>query len=398
MAREIGQVDARLREGGFDPGAPPEQALATLTALRGTAGVTDAMVARAAGEISTPGAAALLLEMEARASGPLRREIRRALFKLRQRGVEPPATAMAAASATTVAPVTAAGELGLSGLLSPADAAGMRIVWLLKARGAGGLRRLWGLVSESEGLVGATLETLSRKEYRADRAELERRAGTPLVEADWRLVDFILCEAYRRTPEQRRGRVGNFLVIRTELIPGAPPVEFHHPVYDELATAIATDPSVELMQEPDVAGYKLPAGAIKPYADEVNNLRQSVIVLSRVQQEERVGTVVERAIIELLAGDIAYRLRRHLEDTAYFFAHSAKPSPAGWAAAAAARIRDGAELKRIAFFQSFMRGQLGAILAEQQEQTREEPRLIMTPAEAMRARQAAQARMRGRAR
>jgi len=45
-----------------------------------------------------------------------------------------------------------------------------------------------------------------------------------------------------------------------------------------------------------------------------------------------------------------------------------------------------------------MRAQLGAILAEQQEQTPAEPRLIMTPAEAMRARQAAQARMRGRSR
>ena len=393
MARETSQVDARLSEGGFDPGAAPDQALATLRSLRGAAGVTDTMIARALGGIASPGAAALLVEMEARASGALRREIRRALFKLRQRGVEVPAAA--APAAPLPAP---ASETGLTALLSPADAAGARIAWMLKARGGGGLRRLWCLVSESEGLVGATLETLTRKEYRADRAEIERRAGTPLADADWRLVDFILCEAYRRTPEERRGRVGDFLVIRTELVASAPALEFRHPIYDELAAQVAADPAVDLMQEADVAGYKLPAAAIKPYADEVNSLRQSVIVLNRMQQEERVNTVVERALTDLLSGDIAYRLRRHLEDTAYFFAHSGKPVQAGWAAAAAARIRDGAELKRIAFFQSFMRAQLGAILAEQQEQTPAEPRLIMTPAEAMRARQAAQARMRGRSR
>jgi hypothetical protein len=43
-----------------------------------------------------------------------------------------------------------------------------------------------------------------------------------------------------------------------------------------------------------------------------------------------------------------------------------------------------------------MRAQLGAILAEENEQRREEPRLIMTPAEAMRAQQAARARQRAR--
>ena len=392
MAKEkTSQIDARLREGGFDPGAAPEQAVAALRALRGTADVTDTMIAQALGGVVAPAAAALLVEMEAGATGATRREIRRALFKLRQHGVEVHATGIA----TALVPV---GDSGLTGLLSPADAAGARIAWLLKARGGGGLRRLWCLVSESEGLLGATLEPLTRKEYRADRAEIERRAGTPLVDADWRLVDFVLCEAYRRTPEERRGRVGNFLTLRTELVASAPVLDFRHPIYDELAAQLATEPSADLMQEADIAGYQLPADLIKPYAEEATNLRQSVIVLSRMQQEERVTTVVERALAELLVGDLAYRLRHHLEDTAYFFAHSGKRAQAGWAAAASARLRDGADLKRSAFFQAFMRAQLGAILAEEREKRAEEPRLIMTPAEAMHARQAAQARMRGRSR
>jgi hypothetical protein len=392
MAKETSQIDARLREGGFDPGAAPDQALPALKQLRGAPGVTDTMIAQALGGIVSPDSAALLVEMEASASGPLRREIRRALFKLRQRGVEAPEPKTSAAVAATTS------EVGLTGLLSPADAAGARIAWLLKARGTGGLRRLWCLVSETEGLLGATLESITRKEYRADREEVERRAGTRLVDADWRLVDFVVCEAYRRTPENRRGRVGNFLTIRTELIETAPVLDFAHPIYDETAAQLETDPSPDLMQEADVGAYRLPADIIKPFADEVTSLRESTLVLNRMQQEERVSTVVERAIAELLSGDVAYRLRRHLEDTAYFFAHSGKPASAGWAAAAAGRIRDGADLKRIAFFQRFMRAQLGAILTEQQEQTSEEPRLIMTPAEAMRARQAAEARMRGRGR
>jgi hypothetical protein len=50
-------------------------------------------------------------------------------------------------------------------------------------------------------------------------------------------------------------------------------------------------------------------------------------------------------------------------------------------------LRDGADVSRIAFFQALIRAQLGAVFAEEQERARDEPRLIMTPAEAMRAQQ-----------
>jgi hypothetical protein len=208
----------------------------------------------------------------------------------------------------------------------------------------------------------------------------------------------MLCDAYRRTHETRRGQVGNFLTLRAEIVAGAPPQDFQHPIYHELASELAQEPSAELMRDPDVAAFKLPAAATKPYADEVASLRDSVIVLSRMQQEDRVNSIVARALSELIVGDLAQRLQRHLEDTAYFLLHSGKRAVAGPIAAAAVRLRDGVDLKRAPFFQAFMRAQLGAILADKQEEAREEPRLIMTPAEAMRARQAAQARQRGRTR
>src|SRR6185437_2988745 len=281
---------------------------------------------------------------------------------------------------------------GLSALLSPADADGARVVWIVKARPGAGLKRLWGLASERDGLFGITLAPLTRKELRHERAELEARAGVSLIDADWRVADFILCDAWHRTPESHRGEVRNFFALRTELIAQSPPTDLKHPVYDEFAAELAHEPSPDLMQEPEVAAWPIAPAIVKPYADEIAGLRNSVIVLSRVQQEDRVVTVVERAIAELLAGEIGRRLRRHLEDTAYYFARTGRRPQAAWAVAAAARLRDGADLKRSAFFQAFMRAQLGAIIAEEEQHQREEPRLIMTPAEAMRAQQAARAR------
>ena len=385
-AKETEQSESRLLELGFDPTAPPDRAIATLRSIRVNAG--DGAVAHALGGIATAESAAMLAEMETGATGSTRREIRRALFRLRQRGIAPAERGLPAS------PTAVQSEAGLTALLSPADAEGAAIAWLMKARAGGGLKRLWGLVSESDGLIGATLDTLSRKDLRHEQADVERRAGARLIAADPRLVDFILCDAYRRTPEGQRGRVGNFLTMRTEIVAASPPTDFHHPVYVEFADAAAAEPSVDLMKEAEVAVFKFPAATLKPYIDEASGLQQSVIVLSQAQQQERVNTVVERALAELVTGNEAVRLRRHLEDTAYIFARTGKREPAAWGAAAAAKIRDGADLKRFPFFQNFMRAQLGAMLAERQEEERQETRLIMTPAEAMRARQQAQSRMR----
>ncbi|MGH7917975.1 MAG: hypothetical protein ACREQE_10930, partial [Candidatus Binataceae bacterium] len=197
-----------------------------------------------------------------------------------------------------------------------------------------------------------------------------------------------------RTPPARRAEVGGFLTTRAEMTAAAPATDLEHPIYTELSAQAHAEPSLELMKEPEIAGWQLPPAAVKPYADEVQGLRQSVIVLNRMQQEDRVNSVVERAIVELLVEDTAYRLRRHLEDTAYYLAHSGRKRQAGWSAAAALRMRDGADLRYIPFFQHLMRAQLGAALAEEEEKKREVPRLVMTPAEAIRAQQQARARQR----
>ena len=328
--------------------------------------------------------------MEDGAAGALRREIRRALFKLHQHGIEAPRSFSSPQPAPASTPETA----GLSALFSPIDSDGARIIWLTKPRTQGGLMRLWGIVSEDEGLVGAIAGTVGRRELREEREDMERRAGMKLVEGDWRLADFILCEAYRHTPEARRGKVGNFLALRAELISSPPPAALDHPVYAELAYEAAKDPAPELLNEPEIAQWKLTSDQIAPYVDELNRANESTIVLNQMQQQDRVAQIVERAVTILLTGYGGERIRRRLEDTAYYLFRSGRREPAGWAVAAAGKIRDGADLKRIPFFIGFIRMQLGSVVSEEQQKAREEPRLIMTPAEAMRASEAARQRRR----
>ncbi len=335
--------------------------------------------------IEDPSAAAMLIEMEAGATGATRREVRRALYKLKQHGIDAPASS---APAATTPRDTDTENNEKTAMLSPIDGEGARIVWIVKPRVQGGLLRMWALISESEGLVGAQNSHLSRRELKSERDELERRAQVKLVDGDWRVADFIACEAWRNTPESRRGQVGNFLALRAELISSPPPIELAHPVYTELAAEVAAEPSVELLKEPELLEWRLPDALLKRYVDEINEAGESVIVLSPVHKQERVNAVIDRATGELLSGDNGKRIQRRLEDIAYYIARVGRRPQAGWAAAAAARLRDGIDVTKSVFFQSFIRTQLGTVAAAEQQKAEEEPRLIMTPAEAMRAREA----------
>jgi hypothetical protein len=375
--------DQALLDAGFDPAYSADSAVAKLREIRAAASAPDGAIARALGAIADPAAAAMLTEMEAQAGGPLRREIRRALYKLRQRGIEAPVSAIAPAPSQP-APATA-GASALSALFSPIDGEGARIVWILKPRRQGGVLRLWGVISETDGLVGVMTTSLTRRESREERAELERRTGFRFVEGDWRLADFVLCEAWRRTPADKRARVGDFLALRAELVPTPPPEAIEHPIYAELAAEARQEPALELMREPEMLEWRLPAASIRQYTEEIERAGESVIVLNELQQRERVNTIALRAVAELLSGPSRERIRRRFEDTAYYMLRAGRRLQAGWAAGAAAKLHGDENLQQDVFFQSFIRAQLGTVMAAEQERAREEPRLIVTPAEAMRA-------------
>ena len=72
---------------------------------------------------------------------------------------------------------------------------------------------------------------------------MERRAGVTMVEGDAGLADYILCEAFRRTPADKRSQVGNFLTLRTEIVGTPPPTEIVHPIYAEMAAALEHEPA-----------------------------------------------------------------------------------------------------------------------------------------------------------
>src|SRR5262245_14409739 len=147
--------DARLQHGdellearGIDLDADDDVLLPSLVGAIGGHPDSDLTIADLLGSIALEGAARELLAWEARATDKdLKREIKRSLFRLQQRGL-----AAAARPEALAEPVRLVQPVEPTGYISPVDADGSRVTWLTRPRPEGGLYAMCAIISDTAGM------------------------------------------------------------------------------------------------------------------------------------------------------------------------------------------------------------------------------------------------------
>jgi hypothetical protein len=363
----------------LDEGRLPVDALLSLA----TGDAAERLVA-AIGELGSAGAAEALVALEPHVGGDARRELRRGLYRLRQRGVAVPERPAADA------PRRPEPEADVEGLLSPHDTTGDRLLWLVRRQAGGGSLVVAARANEPGGLRDVQVVDMSRKHIRAVRQRLAREGGVVLVPAPWRAVDALLVEAHERTPDRDRSR--DYLRVRSQITaePAAAPEEptsRHAPppgADDAGALAAASE---ELLREPPFAAWAPEAGAIAPFVAEIEALRDSPLVLNELQQRERVREVIRRAARTVYP---AAALARRLAGTAYVLGEGGRPAVARRALAVAVLLRARPdEAYETPLVIGLVERALGTLLSADVERRTEERRsaLIATPGEYLRARE-----------
>jgi hypothetical protein len=330
-------------------------------------------------EVGTAGAAEQLAALKERVGGKAtRKEVRRALYRLRQRGVYTPVH-RPAAPAPPRAPE-------IEGLLSAFDGRGHRLLWLLRPLASGGTLLVAAQVSERDGLRDLHVAEVSRKQLKAARHQLSADTGLRLIAADWRVLDALLVEAQERTPPHKDR---DYLKVRARLTtdppaPPAEPVSRHAGGAADPASLVAG--SAALLEQPEIASWWPDPAAAEPFLAEVASVRESPILLSRVQQEDRLRDVLRRAAAALYP---AAALARRLEGTAYVLAETNRVPAAEQALAVAAALRARPDAPgEVPLIATLMQRALGELVATAEARHREERRdsLVVTPGEALRAR------------
>ena len=345
-------------------------------------GPDAAAVVEALGEVGGVAAASTLAR---RASGDapraLRKTLRRALFRLQQRGVPVPADEAQPVHVPVAGP-------DLEGLVSAFDGNGDRLIWLARPRAGGGTLLLAAEVNEPDGLRDVRLAEVSRKELRALRERLQKQSGLRLVAAPWAVLDALIVEGHERAVAQGTSdRSRDYLRLRPELVHAAPgsPVEprsaLAPPPSDDERPALVAG-SGELVTLPELRTWWPRPDAAAPFVEEIAALRDSPIVLNRMQQDERLRAVLARAATALYPPQV---VARRLEGTAYVLAETGRAAAARSALAAAAALRAGTGADDVPLLRALVHQGLGTILASEQSRREEERRgsLVLTPGEAL---------------
>ena len=366
-------------------GLPADAGVEALCALSGRDPAADLAIAARLGAHPDSASVNALRALETASRDKLvRKEVRRSLYRLEQRGVDVPPVASSPVTALSAAPA-------LEGYLSAVDGHGDQLVWLIKAR-AGGLAHLFAVTNDPDGLREVELNETTRKALRLVRQEMLDRHELRMIEADWRYCDFLVDRAFRWATEKGHSITGDYRGLRAQLVKEPvverPPLIFALFAPDAIrAEAQLLTESDQLLEEKEFRTWVFDAQALAPYLEELRQVRDSPLVLNPVQQQERFQAVAEHAVAELFGGERRDSWVRRLQEMAYFLHATARSTPAKRALAAALALADSQRGGReIPLCEQLVRSSLAAHWQMEEQRREEETRtsLVVTPQQAAR--------------
>ena len=357
----------------------------------------DVALAVLLGDHPTPEAAQMLVAWETKTTDKqLRREIHRSLYKLSQKGIaterpaqEPPRPILA--------------PIEPEGYLSPIDGRGDRLLWLVKPKVGGGLHYLSAVVNEPEGLRYFDAAEINRKALRQMRQDFHSRMHLSMVEASWRYCDFVMYEGYERAKAKGEKEIDSYPALRSHLLSTpAAPAEVPLPTsLDKEAIALdetLLQTSVQLLEEAELQSWFFDHERAHRYTDQISQLQDSPLILNRMQQQDRVQTVIDTAMTEVFSGEQGMVYARRLEETAFYLAVTDRLEAAKRALAVSLVLKRNTQSgKGIPFCEELVRQSISMHYHEEKQHEKEEAQgsLIMKPAEFAARMQAAQARRQG---
>jgi hypothetical protein len=252
-------------------------------------------LARRLADSPQPQHAEALAAAEARAHGPLRREIRRTLFRLCRAGITPaPPLAPGAPAQAPAEDDARAAE----GWVSHVDGRGDRLVWITRPL-PGGLLFISARTNDIDGLCALAVYETSKRQLRRQRDELRDRHGLQMAPVDWRHADALIAAAGAHRAPSEGPAYPTVRVRLTRDPPIAPDPALPAALLEAANEPGLIEASIELAQVPEMQSWVPSPEHLERYAREILDAQESPLVLSQHQQGDRISGIAERATRDL---------------------------------------------------------------------------------------------------
>jgi hypothetical protein len=331
-----------LAAAGIDVDPPSAAAIAQLRALWRQTPEMDLATIFLLGKLASAEAVELLRELDHDIGDKeLKKEVKRSLFKLSQKGFVVPQEQAAAKLSTPVFER----ENQTEAYMSAVDGGGGRLIWLAKRQPQRGLQVIQAMVHDSEGLVRFGGGQMKRRELRAMADDIKQQHGVIMIAIPWEFADWIVYEGYEKAKARGQSGLEDFHAIRSVIGAGRPkPVT--HPIYESLGAGDFREgpwreQSRRLLEEPELRYWVITDEWVQDCLAALHEAQSSPLILNQVQKEERLAAVVRDAVKTLCAGERGRAFKRRMEDMALYFAKTERSEKARLALAVAQQVAEG---------------------------------------------------------
>ena len=338
---EIRQGLAALRESGVLVDALVPEIIPSLKTLLGKSRETDLAVIFSLGKIADPTAIEALAEIERQSADKvIKKEIKRSLFKLAQKGLAMP---QEKAEKRSVPLFERAGEI--EAYMSAVDGGGGRLVWIAKPQPNHGLQVIQAMLHDRDGLLRIGGIHMRRKELRKMAQDIKQQHEVSMITIPWEYADQVIYEGYEKAKGRGQSGLENFHELRS-LIGTGKPRELPHPIYKKLDATEARDGawrerSRRLLDEPELRYWILTDDWVQAFLPLLQEAQTSRLVLNPLQKEERLNAIVRDAVKALCTGENGRVFKRRMEDMAIYFLGTNRADLAKLSLAVAVQVGEG---------------------------------------------------------
>jgi hypothetical protein len=334
---------AALSEFGIAFDAPGPDLVGRLLAEFGKNKDTDLAVIFSLGRTFHAEALEALVELNRRViDKEAKKEIKRSLFKLAQRGFDVPE--QQAGEPQPATPLFSHSQ-DIEAYMSAVDGGGGRLIWIAKPQPGHGLQVIQAMLHDREGLLRFAGVQMRRKELRKMADEIKQQHGVSMIAVPWEFADKIIYRGYERAKTRSQSGLENFHEVRAMLATGKPK-EITHPIYqklniDQVRDGAWREQSRRLLDEPELRYWLLTDDWVQAYLPQLQEAQTSRLVLNPLQKEERLSAIVREAVKALCSGETGEAFTRRMEDMAFYFFETQRPEQAKLSLAVALQVGEG---------------------------------------------------------